>query len=142
MSNAEASSKKATALLLPKLLQVGMAIPRLFVVFLGKWRNRAIKTFLSFKNMRNCNLFPWNLGIERNRMFSLENNNIHTCNNKYHTSGKQESHCHDPFRRRGMDGIIPTTSGEATSGRNYEFSTSHERQSQFTTSGEATSGRN
>jgi hypothetical protein len=46
------------------------------------------------------------------------------------------------FRRRGRDGIIPTTSGEATSGRNYEFSTSHERQFQFTTSGEATSGRN
>ena len=50
--------------------------------------------------------------------------------------------CLNPFRRRGWDGIIPTTSGEATSGRNYEFSTSHERQSQFTTSGEATSGRN
>ena len=43
--------------------------------------------------------------------------------------------------RRG-EKKVPTTSGEATSGRNYEFSTSHERQSQFTTSGEATSGRN
>ena len=89
MSNAEASSKKATALLLPKLLQVGMAIPRLFVVFLGKWRNRAIKTFLSFKNMRNCNLFPWNLGIERNRMFSLENNNIHAITNIIHQASKK-----------------------------------------------------
>ena len=53
-----------------------------------------------------------------------------------------KNQCLNPFRRRGWDGIIPTTSGEATSGRNYEFSTSHERQSQFTTSGEATSGRN
>ena len=35
------------------------------------------------------------------------------------------------------NGIIPTTSG-----RNYEFSTSHEKQFQFTMSGEATSGRN
>ena len=50
--------------------------------------------------------------------------------------------CLNPFRRRGRDGIIPTTSGKATSGRNYEFSTSHERQFQFATSGEATSGRN
>ena len=62
----------------------------------------------------------------------------------------------NPFRRRGRDGIIPTTSGEATSGRNYEFSTSHERQFQFpkswfsrrgekqipTTRGGASSGRN
>ena len=56
--------------------------------------------------------------------------------------GTKEWQCLNPFRRRGWDGIIPTTSGEATSGRNYEFSTSHERQSQFTTSGEATSGRN
>ena len=62
----------------------------------------------------------------------------------------------NPFRRRGRDGIIPTTSGEATSGRNYEFSTSHERQFQFpmswfsrrgekqisTTRGRASSGRN
>ena len=50
--------------------------------------------------------------------------------------------CLNPFRRRGRDGIIPTMSGEATIGRNYEFSTSHERQFQFTMSGEATSGRN
>ena len=81
MSNAEASSKKATALLLPKLLQVGMAIPRLFVVFLGEWRNRAMKTFSSFENMRNHNLFPGNVGIERNRMFSLENSNTHAITN-------------------------------------------------------------
>ena len=50
--------------------------------------------------------------------------------------------CLNPFRRRGWDGIIPTTSGKATSGRNYEFSMSHERQFPFTMSGEATSGRN
>ena len=62
----------------------------------------------------------------------------------------------NPFRRRGRDGIIPTTSGEATSGRNYEFPMRHERQFQFpkswfsrrgekqisTTRGGASSGRN
>jgi len=61
---------------------------------------------------------------------------------KYFQSQRLRNECLNPFRRRGRDGIIPTTSGEATSGRNYEFSTSHERQFQFTTSGKATSGRN
>ena len=47
------------------------------------------------------------------------------------------SHCRNPFRRKGRDGITPITSGKATSasGRNYEFSTSYERQFQFTISG-------
>ena len=51
-----------------------------------------MKTFSSFENMRNHNLFPGNVGIERNRMFSLENNNIHATTNII-TPGKQESHC-------------------------------------------------
>ena len=62
----------------------------------------------------------------------------------------------NPFRRRRRDGKIPTTSGEATSGRNFEFPTSHERHIPIphtwfsrrggniipTTRGEASSGRN
>jgi hypothetical protein len=36
-------------LLLPKLLQVGMAISRLYI-FLGEWRNRTNEKFLSFQN--------------------------------------------------------------------------------------------
>ena len=64
--------------------------------------------------MRNCNLFPGNLGIERNRMFSLENNNIHAITNIIHQASKKAI----ATISSGMDGIIPTTSGEATSGRN------------------------
>ena len=52
------------------------------------------------------------------------------------------SYCRNPFTRRVRDGMIPTTSGEATSGRNYEFSTSQEWQFQFNTSNKAISGRN
>ena len=62
----------------------------------------------------------------------------------------------NPFRRRGRDGKIPNTSGEATSGRNFEFPTSHERHIPIphtwfsrrggniisTMRGEASSGRN
>ena len=62
----------------------------------------------------------------------------------------------NPFRRRRRDGEIPTTSGKATSGRNFEFPTSHERHIQIphtwfsrrggniipTTRGEASRGRN
>ena len=62
----------------------------------------------------------------------------------------------NPFRKRVRDGIFPTTSGEATSGRKYDFPTSHERHIPIphawrsrrdgrlipTTRGEASSGRN
>ena len=53
----------------------------------------------------------------------------YTCHHFWHSSRSkpQIRHCAIPLRKRLWDGIFPTTSGEATSGRKYDFPTSHER---------------